>query len=257
MPSSLLPVRSLAPVATGVTLGLMLAEWAVVAGGSAPAVLIAFGVPAIALTIMAHALATRDRRLAWKAGGYGLVVQSLVMIPATWAMMRGGGPAEAVIFGLFGAVATSTIGGVVTFPLLVAISHYSERRDLASGDELLGATAAWFLALHLAQGGLFSSSALVPFVVAMTATAAAISTAVVRGARRRAWCRRVERGEVAGLRVRACSESDVDPEIPAIDDLPRRDFGVVERIGSGGSPYRNGVVAVTFITLEAPLEVGS
>lgn len=257
VPASLVPVRMLAPIATGITLGLMLAEWAVVARHAAPAVLVAFAVPAVALTIVAHGLATGNRRRAWKAAGYGVALQSLLMVPASYALMNGGSFPEAAFLGLLGALATCMIGGVVSFPLLVAISHYSERRDLASGDELLGATAAWFFAMHLVQGGLFFTSALVPFVVAMVATAVAIGTTVVRCAKRRAWCRRVERGEVAGLRVRACSESDVDPEIPAIDDLPRGDFAIVERTDSGGSPYRNGVVAVTFITLESRLGVGT
>ena len=150
---------------------------------------------------------------------------------------------------MIATVATTAFLAALSFPLLVAVLHYSDRKDLASGDDLLGAAAVWFFVVQAVQSALFFRDAFAPYAVAMTLALVALGTAIVRGVMRRAWCRRVERGEVAGLRVRPCAESDIDPEIPAIDDLAHGDFGIVERVDAGGSPYRHTSVGVAVVTL--------
>lgn len=209
------------------------------------------------LSFVAHALATRNRRRAWSCVGVGLAIQSVAMLAGAYAKMTGGGLFDAFIYALIATVATTAFLAALSFPLLVAVLHYSDRKDLASGDDLLGAAAVWFFVVQAVQSALFFRDAFAPYAVAMTLALVALGTAIVRGVMRRAWCRRVERGEVAGLRVRPCAESDIDPEIPAIDDLAHGDFGIVERVDAGGSPYRHTSVGVAVVTLQAPIEVGS
>ena len=255
-PASLLAVRVLGPLAMTITMVVTLAQWAVVAGQEAPMVPLMVGVPALTMCGVALFLSASRRRYPWVAAAVGMVAQTFVMLLTTMRTTSGKDLVENLIVALIFAAFTIIIFALMAAPLLIAVSHYARRKHLATGDQLLTAAALWLFLLQAVQASVIRDSFEV-FGVVMVLALGVLGMAFLRGRARQAWCRRVERGQVPGLRIRAWDRRDLDEEIPTLDDSPHGDLAIVERVEIGGLPYRSAVVGVPLVMMRTEMELGA
>lgn len=255
-PGSIGTVKQLGPIAIVLALAVTIAQWAFIAGGEAWMVVLMCGAPSLTLTAVTYHIAARSRRNAWVACAVGFVFHLFLMLFTAAALTNGSAGIETLVVALIVAGLSMGLVTVITTPLLIATHHFAVRKDLASGDGLVTFAGAWFIVVQALELLVARSEARLWLPVAGLCIVP-IAIAVVRGLRRRAWCRRVERGEIPGLRLRAWERRDLDLEIPAVDDAPHGDLAVVERFEVGNFPYRSGIVGVPIVTMrsEVPLEV--
>jgi len=255
-PASLLPVRVLAPLAMAITMVVTLAQWSWIAAHEGSIVLFMVGVPALTMCGVALFLSRSERRSAWVAAALGLVVQAIVMLLTTMRTTSGKDLVENLIVALIVAAFSILLFALMAAPLLIAASHYARRTHLASGDQLLTAAASWLFLLQAVEAAVIRESFMM-FGVVMMLALGVLGVSFARGRSRRAWCRRVERGQVPGLRIRAWDRRDLDEEIPTLDDSPHGDLAIVERVEIGGLPYRSAVVGVPIVMMRTEMELGA
>lgn len=255
-PASLLPVRALGPLAMTISMVVTLTQWAAIAGQEAAMVFLMVGVPALTMCGVALFLSGSKRRRAWVAAAAGLAVQTFVLLLVTMRTTSGKDLVENLIVALIFAAFTMLLFALMAAPLLIAVSHYARRTHLASGDQLLTAAASWLFLLQAVEAAVVRES-LEVFGVVMVLALGVLAMSFLRGRSRRAWCRRVELGQVPGLRIRAWDRRDLDEEIPTLDDSPHGDLAIVERVEIGGLPYRSAVVGVPIVMMRTEMELGA
>lgn len=253
-PGSLGSVRLLGPLAMIVALVVTLTQWASLVGGDAWLVLLLFVAPGLTLAAITFHIAVRNRRMAWISLAVGFLVHFLVIAMSAFALANGSGGVEALVVSLIVAILSMGFVNLITTPLLIATHNFALRTDLARGDGLLGFAGLWFIVVQALELLVVRSEAKL-WLAVMGLSLVPVAVAVVRGMRRRAWCRRIERGEIPGLRLRAWNRLDLDLELPAVDDAPHGDLAVVERYEVGNLPYRSALLGVPIVTMrsEVPL----
>jgi hypothetical protein len=253
-PGSLGSVRRLGPLAMILALVVTITQWASIAGGEAWMIILLFGVPSLTLSAVAFGIARMDRKHAWLSCAVGFVMHFFVILVSANAVTSGHASIETLVVALIVSILSMGLVSVITTPLLIATHNFALRKDLASGDGLLGFAGLWFIVVQALELLVARSEARV-WLPMMALSLVPVAIAVVRGMRRRAWCRRVERGEIPGLRLRAWDRRDLDFELPAVDDAPHGDLAVVERFEVGNLPYRSGLLGVPIVTMRSELEL--
>lgn len=149
------------------------------------------------------------------------------------------------------ALAIGAVFWVMTFvlasPMLAGIAFASNRRTHDRGDGLLGYAGFWMTALHLGALGMDGERAqhILAFLPGAAIGLGMMAVACVRGMKRRAWCRRVLRGDEQGYRVRPLAAGDPLDEIAPVYGAAANATSVIERVEhvQAGGAYRDGFVA--------------
>lgn len=227
--------RVIAPLVMAGAGVLAISELGAMTGGNKLVLALALlGPCAIGTTCTGWALASGRR------AGFGFAALAVVLhLVLAYALMGELGVA------LFCVAVAWGITAVLAAPMFVVIRVLSRRNAHDAGDALLGWAGLWAFALHVLALTLVLDHGTV-LGLGAAASVVPAGLAFVRGAQRRAWCRRVTRGEVPGWRARpVTSEDDLTP-LAAIHGGERPPYAVVERIeiAPGAAAYRDGVVAV-------------
>lgn len=254
-PDSLLPVHVLAPAAMAVGAVVTLSEWAAIEN-ELWALLLVFGAPAVTMCAATLAFSRKKRARAWLTMGIGALVHVAVIAVMTAATTSRSAWIENGVVSIIVVVVTMGFAAAMASPMLIAASHYAERTYLARGDQLLGVAGLWLFMLQ-ALGAMVARERYEVFCSLMALALVPVVVSFVRGRRRQAWCERIERGEVPGLRLRAWDRRDIDHDIPSIDDKPHGDLAIVERVETGSLPYRSGVVGVPVVMMRTEIELGA
>jgi hypothetical protein len=117
------------------------------------------------------------------------------------------------------------------------------RRALDAGDTLLGVLGVWLLLVQGAKLAVLHGDAPAPLFLGMTAAVVAIGVATSRAVYRRAWCRRIARGEIHGYRLR----EGTSVELAQLAQLYEDGFAtnvVLETLGVGPTAYRDQPLSV-------------
>lgn len=229
---SLVDAPRLAPLLMAVTGTVTLVEAGLLKGGEGLVLGLAlFAIPTVGTTLLGHFLARRAWGFAALSAGASALAHALLGLVMTGTH---DGPLVAMIVLVVDAVTLA-----LALPALVACGVLGPRRDLDAGDTLLGVGGAWFVLVQGAKLALVHEAALL-FGLALGLAALAVS--VQRAIARRAWCARIERGEIAGLRVRAdASPEETDDLVPLYGG--RRATAILEAFEEVPGPYRGALVA--------------
>ena len=171
----------------------------------------------------------------WRVMLAGMVLQVVLGVLVVAAI--GADPLAAVVTGVCMAVFFCFFA-VILVPLLIGATAFHARRSHDDGDAMLAVGGAW---VAIVQGVvlLLSTHDFVWRVPGLVLGVAAVVVSVVRGRRRREWCRRVERGAVAGLRVRPPASLAELLHLPAVYGPSEHASAVIERVSVGLTPYRS------------------
>ncbi len=242
-PHSLVRPKTLAPLAAAAALILTIVQWSILAGNDAWLLVVLFAAPTMTVGTLASYIASSEKKKAWLTFAIGSIVHFFVVLLAAAAATRGSVGIEALVVALIVAFLTMALFMIITTPLLIASGHYADRKDLASGDGLLTFAGIWFVVFQTLML-MIARSDYTLWVPAIVVGLAFATLGIVRGGVRERWRKRVERGQVHGLRIRAWRKQDLDLELPRLDDAPHGDLAILERVEVGSLPYRSAIVGV-------------
>jgi hypothetical protein len=252
VPSSLLPVRHVAPLAVLVVALCILVESFRSAGEDGLFVLFLFGIPVVALAAALFYEGRRSARGFWRSllVGVGMEVMLAVLLTVL-------APAESLALAAIAAIGAVMCFGVVfvvMLPIVIAGCAYSTRKDLEAGDAMLLVGGAWLFIIQAFTLAVVPREA--PWVLpGLAAGVLAIGVSVARMRARRAWCRKATRGELHGVRVRMPSSLTELESLPPVYGSAHDVFAVVERLVAGRTAYRSAVVGEPLFSIRLRGEV--
>lgn len=245
IPSSVAPVRRIAPLAVVILALCIFLDSLRAAGGAwwiLPAML---GIPVVTF---AFELAAEE--------GHGLGVLLIgFTVEAGLAVLISFllGPSVALtLVAVVGSLMCFVLVGLVLLPILLAGSAYARKKDLEAGDAMLAVSGAWLVVIQALLLVISPREVLLLPGLAIGLLAVAVSVARIRS--RRIWCERAVRGTIDGIRVRLPS-SLAELELPPIYGSPRADFVVVERLVVGQTAYRSALVGEPIATIQLPRDI--
>jgi hypothetical protein len=233
---SLLAQKHVAPLVILVAVAVAVAQCSGSFDETFALFLILGAIPTLGVTVVAALLARRRWKGSLIATGATFaahIALAIVLVPeGRW---RG----TAILV----AIACCGIGFLVAVPVLLATAAFAHRRDDGMGDQLLGVGAAWFACVELGLLAYDAASRLT-VVLGLFAAAIVIGFTLVRARRRRSFCMRVARGELAGVRARYVVASDALALLPIVYGPAEDALTVIEELAIVDDAYRGTTIGV-------------